>query len=47
MSTKEDEKKILMIDDSDAALEIMELYVESEFENPIITAANGNEAIEI
>ena len=47
MSTKKDEKKILMIDDSDAALEIMELYVESEFENPIITAANGNEAIEI
>tara|TARA_Y100001954_G_scaffold79177_2_gene86994 strand:+ start:18576 stop:19934 length:1359 start_codon:yes stop_codon:yes gene_type:complete len=43
----ENQKKILMIDDSDSALEIMELYVESEFDNPIITATNGNEAIDI
>ena len=43
----ESQKKILMIDDSDSALEIMELYVESEFDNPIITATNGNEAIDI
>ena len=40
-------KKILIIDDSDSALEIMELYVESEFDNPIVTATNGNEAIDI
>lgn len=39
--------KILIIDDSDASLEIMELYVESEFENPIITATSGLEAIEL
>lgn len=43
----ENQKKILMIDDSDSALEIMELYIESEFDNPIITATNGNEAIDI
>jgi CheY-like chemotaxis protein len=39
--------KILIIDDSDASLEIMELYVESEFENPIITATSGLQAIEL
>ncbi len=43
----ENQKKILMIDDSESALEIMELYVESEFDNPIITATNGNDAIDI
>lgn len=41
------EKDFLLVDDSEDALEVLELFVESEFDNELITATSGNEAIEL
>jgi response regulator RpfG family c-di-GMP phosphodiesterase len=40
-------KNILIVDDEIDLREIIEFSVESEFENPIVTAKSGNEAIEV
>lgn len=39
--------KFLVIDDSEDALEVIELFIEGEFNNEIVTTTSGNKAIEI
>ena len=39
-------KKVLIVDDEPEILEIIEILLESEFNNKIVTAKSGNEAIE-
>ena len=47
MTKKLSEKKFLLVDDSDDALEVIELFIESEFDNDLITANSGNEALDL
>ena len=39
--------KILIVDDDENVAAVMSMYIETEFENEIITASSGNEAIEV
>lgn len=47
LSKKLNEKSFLLVDDSDDALEVIELFIESEFDNELLTATSGNEAIDL
>jgi len=40
-------KKILIVEDDFDLRELLEIVIESEFDNPILAASSGNEAIEI
>lgn len=44
---KTNNQNFLLIDDSEDALEVLELFIEGEFDNKLVTATSGNEAIEI
>ncbi|MBG07520.1 MAG: hypothetical protein CME68_02080 [Halobacteriovoraceae bacterium] len=39
--------KILIVEDEESVADVMEMYIETEFDNEIIFAKSGNEAIEI
>ena len=43
----EDGGKILIVEDEESVADVMEMYIETEFDNEIIFAKSGNEAIEI
>ena len=39
--------KILIVEDDENVAAVMSMYIETEFENEIIIASSGNEAIEV